>query len=57
MRPELYVTSAALSAAMMVGLLVAGVPAALAGLAAAACGFALRAGAIRYGWKLPAYHN
>jgi uncharacterized membrane protein YeiH len=57
MRPELYVTAAALSAALMVGLLLAGVPAALAGVAAAAAGFALRAGAIHYGWKLPAYHR
>jgi uncharacterized membrane protein YeiH len=55
LRPELYVTAAALAAALMVGLLLAGVPAALAGLAAAGVGFALRAGAIRFGWKLPAY--
>jgi uncharacterized membrane protein YeiH len=57
MRPELYVTAAALSAALMVGLLLLGTPAALAGLAAAAAGFALRAGAIRFGWKLPAYRR
>jgi uncharacterized membrane protein YeiH len=55
MRPELYVTAAALSAALMIGLLLMGVPAAPAGLAAALSGFALRACAIRYGWKLPAY--
>ena len=55
MRPELYVTAAALSAALMVGLLLAGMPAAVAGLIAAAAGFALRAGAIYFGWKLPAY--
>ncbi|HEU0097205.1 MAG TPA: trimeric intracellular cation channel family protein [Allosphingosinicella sp.] len=55
MRPELYVTAAALSASLMVALLLAGVPAALAGLAAAAAGFALRAGAIHFGWKLPPY--
>lgn len=57
MRPELYVTAAALSAALMVGLLLAGAPAAAAGLIAAAAGFALRAGAIYFGWKLPAYGN
>ena len=57
MRPELYVTAAALAAALMVGLLLAGVPAALAGVVAAAAGFALRAGAIHFGWKLPAYRN
>ncbi len=55
MRPELYVTAAALSAALMVGLLLGGVPAALAGLIAASAGFALRACAIHFGWKLPAY--
>jgi uncharacterized membrane protein YeiH len=56
MRPELYVTAAALSAALMVGLLLlAGIPATVAGIVAAAAGFALRAGAIHYGWKLPAY--
>ncbi|MEA3008662.1 MAG: hypothetical protein QOJ91_354 [Sphingomonadales bacterium] len=55
MRPELYVTAAAFSAALMVGLLLAGAPAAVAGTVAAAAGFALRAGAIHYGWKLPAY--
>jgi uncharacterized membrane protein YeiH len=57
LRPELYVTAAALSAALMVGLLLAGIPAVLAGLAAAGAGFALRAGAIHFGWKLPAYRN
>jgi uncharacterized membrane protein YeiH len=55
MRSELYVTAAALSAAMMVGLEVAGLGGSIAVLAAAASGFALRAGAIRYGWSLPAY--
>jgi uncharacterized membrane protein YeiH len=57
MRPELYVTAAALAAALMVGLLLAGLPAAPAGLIAATAGFALRAGAIRFGWKLPAYRH
>ena len=55
LRRELYVTAAALSAALMVGLLLAGVPAALSGLVAAFIGFALRAGAIHFGWKLPPY--
>lgn len=55
MRPELYVTAAALAGALMVGLLLAGVPAAAAGVAAAAAGFALRGGAIHFGWNLPAY--
>jgi uncharacterized membrane protein YeiH len=55
MRPELYVTAAALSAALMVGLLAAGVPATAAGIATALAGFALRGAAIARGWSLPAY--
>jgi uncharacterized membrane protein YeiH len=55
MRPELYVTAAALSAALMVGLLSGGVPGALAGLIAALAGFSLRGAAILRGWSLPAY--
>jgi uncharacterized membrane protein YeiH len=57
MRPELYVTAAALSAALMVGLLVVGVPAAVGGVIAACAGFALRGGALYFGWKLPAYRR
>jgi uncharacterized membrane protein YeiH len=57
MRPELYVTAAALSAALMVGLMMGGVPATIAGIVAASAGFALRAGAIHFGWKLPAYRR
>ena len=55
MRPELYVTAAALSSALMVALLLVQVPDALAAAVAALAGFALRAGAIRRGWALPAY--
>lgn len=55
MRPELYVTAAALSAALMVALLALAVPAPFAGVAAALAGFSLRAGAILRGWSLPAY--
>ena len=55
MRPELYVTAAALSAALTIGLLLAGLAAVPAALVAAGSGFALRAGAIHFGWKLPAY--
>jgi uncharacterized membrane protein YeiH len=55
MRPELYVTVAALSAALFVGLAWAGMPGGMAGLIAAAAGFALRAAAILRGWSLPAY--
>jgi uncharacterized membrane protein YeiH len=55
MRPELYVTAAALSSALMVALLLLGLPPLGAGVAAAAAGFGIRAAAIRFGWSLPAY--
>jgi uncharacterized membrane protein YeiH len=55
MRPELYVTAAALSAALTVALILAGVPGAVAGLLAFAAGFALRGAAISRGWSLPTY--
>ncbi len=55
MRSELYVTAAALSSALMVGLVLAGVEGGIAGLAAAGAGFALRGGAIVKGWSLPSY--
>ena len=57
MRPELYVTAAALSAALTVALLWAGVPGGLAGLLAALAGFGLRGLAILRGWSLPAYRD
>ena len=55
LRRELYVTAAALSAGLMVGLSVAGVPEVAAGAIAAVSGFALRAAAIARGWSLPVY--
>ena len=55
MRPELYVTVAALSAALLVGLVMAGVPGGIAGPIAFVAGFALRGAAIWRGWSLPAY--
>jgi uncharacterized membrane protein YeiH len=57
MRPELYVTAAALSAALMVGLLLIGWPGPLAGAVAALAGFTLRGAAIWRGWSLPAYRR
>lgn len=53
--PEIYVSAAAVSASVFVLLAAAGVAPLLAGGLAAACGFGLRAGAIIYGWRLPAY--
>jgi uncharacterized membrane protein YeiH len=55
MRPELYVTAAALSAALCVAGDVAGLPSQAIWLAAAAAGFALRAAAIRWRLALPVY--
>ena len=55
LRPELYVTAAALSAGLTVALLSMGVPGAIAGPLAALAGFALRAAAIRWNVKLPSY--
>ena len=57
LRPELYVTAAALSAALTVGLLAAGAPGAAAGPAAALAGFALRGAAIRWRISLPNYQR
>jgi uncharacterized membrane protein YeiH len=55
MRPELYVTAAALAAGTHVALAALGVPPNLAAAVAAAAGFALRAAAIRWRIALPAY--
>jgi len=57
MRPELYVTAAALTAVLQVGLTLAGLPLFVAGLIAAAAGFTLRAAAIHWKLGLPAYRG
>lgn len=57
MRPELYVTAAALAAALYVALVFAGLPIVLAAGLAAGGGFALRAAAIRWRLALPAYRG
>ena len=57
MRPELYVTAAALAAGLFVGLTLLGAPMWLAAVAGASAGFGLRALAIARGWKLPAYKD
>ena len=57
LRRELYVTAAALSAALLVGLELAGAPGGVAGLVAALAGFAIRGGAIARGWSLPIYER
>ena len=55
MRPELYVTAAALSSGLFVALALAGVSLPMAAGMAAIAGFALRGLAIARGWSLPAY--
>jgi uncharacterized membrane protein YeiH len=57
MRPELYVTAAALAAATHVALVLVGVPVVPAAIVAATAGFALRAAAIRFRLALPAYRE
>jgi uncharacterized membrane protein YeiH len=55
MRPELYVTAAALTSGLFVVMTLLGVPAALAAAVAGLAGFSLRGAAIARGLKLPAY--
>ncbi|AKM09617.1 trimeric intracellular cation channel family protein [Croceicoccus naphthovorans] len=55
MRPELYVTAAALSSALCAGALLAGLPQGLALGIAALAGFVLRGAAIVWKIELPAY--
>lgn len=57
LRPELYITPAALAASLHVGLVAAGLPVLSAGLIAATAGFALRAAAIHWRLALPAYRR
>lgn len=57
MRPELYVTAAALSAALCVAGDAAGLPREAVWIGAAAAGFALRAAAIRWRLALPGYRR
>ncbi|MDB5695352.1 MAG: trimeric intracellular cation channel family protein [Sphingomonas bacterium] len=57
MRPELYVTAAALAAGLYVALVLLGVVAPVAAVVGATAGFALRAAAIGWGLKLPAYRG
>ena len=55
MRPELYVTAAALASGLFVALTLFGAPPALAALVAGLAGFSLRGAAIARGLSLPAY--
>lgn len=55
LRPEVYVTAAALSAGLFVILLSLGMNTAIAALSAAMIGFIVRGAAIRFGLALPSY--
>jgi uncharacterized membrane protein YeiH len=57
MRPELYVTAAALAAGLFVGLALGGLALPIAAGIAAIAGFTLRGLAIARGWSLPAYKD
>jgi uncharacterized membrane protein YeiH len=57
LRKELYVTPAALAAGLFVGLNLIGAPVWIAAALAALAGFALRGGAMVWGWSLPAYRD
>jgi uncharacterized membrane protein YeiH len=57
LRPEIYVTAAALAASLSVGLMLAGVPMIGAAIAGAMAGFGLRALAIVRGLSIPAYRG
>lgn len=57
MRPELYVTAAALAAGLAVGLPLIGVSPYLAAAVAALSGFTLRGLAIARSWSLPSYRQ
>ncbi|MDB5706565.1 MAG: YghA protein [Sphingomonas bacterium] len=57
MRPELYVTAAALAAGLHVILVSAGLPAFAAAIIATVAGFGLRAAAIRWKLALPSYRG
>ncbi|MEK6637204.1 MAG: trimeric intracellular cation channel family protein [Pseudomonadota bacterium] len=55
LRPEIYVTAAALAAGSFVMMVWLGVPVVLAGLFGGCAGFGLRALAITRGWSIPSY--
>jgi len=57
MRPELYVTAAALAAGLFVGLSLVGIGGWVAAAVAIVAAFALRSVAIARGWSLPQYRG
>lgn len=57
LKPEIYVTAAALASGLFGLLLLVGVPVLPAAIISATAGFALRAMAILKGWAIPAYRG
>jgi uncharacterized membrane protein YeiH len=57
LRPEIYVTAAALASVLFVGLTMVGVPSLPAAGFGVAAGFGLRGLAIARGWRIPAYRG
>ncbi|MFC3713722.1 trimeric intracellular cation channel family protein [Sphingoaurantiacus capsulatus] len=57
LRPEIYLSAAALAATVFLVLAAMGLPPLIAGAIGAAAGFVLRAGALRFGWTLPGYRR
>ncbi len=57
LRPEIYISAAALGAGVYVALAALGMPPLVAGCIGAVAGFGLRAGALLWGWTLPGYRR
>lgn len=57
LRPEIYISAAALGATVFVALSALGLGPTVAGAIGVAAGFALRAGALSFGWTLPGYRR
>lgn len=57
LRPEIYVTAALTGAAAFTAADLAGLPLLAAAAIAFTCAFAVRAGALRFGWRLPRYRS
>ena len=52
---EIYITAALVGAAAYTGLVMAGLPVMMAAVPAAVAAFAIRGGAMRFGWSFPTY--
>lgn len=55
LKPEIYVTAALLGASVFTGAHFAGLPLWMAAAAGTAAAFALRGGALIFGWRIPSY--